>query len=207
MQEGYAVVTKDGAISRRGMLRTSGALAASAVLATPLRAEALDPSPITPALIDAARREGKVAFYTALDLPISEKLARTFEAKYPGIAVRVERSGSERVFQRIGQERQSGINAVDVACTTDPGHFLTWKRDGWLAPFVPEDVARHFRPEYVDADGMYATVCCWLSAMGYNTKLLSAADAPKSFADLLDQKWAGKMVKAHPADSGPRLTA
>ena len=47
----------------------------------------------------------------------------------------------------------------------------------------------------------------WLSSLGYNTDLVKAADAPKSFADLLDPKWSGKMVKAHPAYSGTIMTA
>ena len=53
---------------------------------------------VTPALIEAAKKEGKVSFYTALELSTAERLARTFEAKYPGISVRVERSGAERIF-------------------------------------------------------------------------------------------------------------
>src|SRR5262249_59373069 len=70
--------------------------------------------PITPALVEAAKKGGKLAFYTAMDLPVAEKFAKAFEAKFPGITVRVERSGAERVFQRIGQEMDSGIHAVDM---------------------------------------------------------------------------------------------
>jgi iron(III) transport system substrate-binding protein len=47
----------------------------------------------------------------------------------------------------------------------------------------------------------------WLSSLGYNTNLVKAEDAPKSFADLLDPKWMGKMVKGHPAYSGTIMTA
>ena len=78
--------------SRRDVLKSSAALAAT-TFAAPLRAAAPEPSAITPALIDAAKKEGKLAFYTAMDLPVAEKLAKAFEAKFPGIAVRVERSG------------------------------------------------------------------------------------------------------------------
>ena len=59
---------------------------------------------ITPALIEAARKEAKVVFYSSMDLPVGEKLGKAFEAKYPGIAVQIERSGSERLFQRVEQE-------------------------------------------------------------------------------------------------------
>src|SRR5205807_9336953 len=124
--------------SRRDLLRTSAALAATA-FASPLRAAAPEPSAVTPALLDAARKEGKLAFYTAMDLPVAERLAKMFEAKHPGIAVRVERSGAERVFQRIGQEQSSNIHAVDVVNSADASHFIVWKRNGWLAPYLPEE--------------------------------------------------------------------
>src|SRR6266851_5750702 len=126
--------------SRRDVLKASAAIGV-ATLASPSRAAAPEPSAITPALIEAARKEGKVAFYTAMDLQVAEKLGKTFEARYPGIAARIERSGAERVFQRIGQEQVSRINAVDVACSTDAAHLLFWKRSGWLTPYMPEDVA------------------------------------------------------------------
>src|SRR5438874_3879675 len=60
------------------------------------------------------------------------------------VAVRIERTGAERVFQRIGQERASNIFACDVAQSSDAAHYIAWKREGALAPCVPEDVARHF---------------------------------------------------------------
>ena len=192
--------------SRRELLKGSTALAAATVFAEPARAAAPAPSPITPALIEAARREGKVSFYTALELPVAERFGKVFEAKYPGIAVRVERSGAERIYQRIAQEQGSRINAVDVANSTDPAHYLDWKRNDWLAPYVPEDVAKHFPAEHRDPDGMYATVCAWLSVIGYNSSLVKPEDAPKSFGDLLDPKWKGKIVKGHPGYSGAILT-
>jgi len=192
--------------TRRDALKAAGSLAAGLVFAAPAKAAAPPPTAITPELIEAARREGKVAFYSALDLPLSEKLAKGFEAKYPGIAVRVERSGAERIFQRIGQEQASHINAADVAVSTDAAHFVAWKRSDWLAPFVPQDAAEHFAPSDRDPDGLYTTLCLSLSGLGYNTNLVKREDAPKSFADLLDPKWKGRIVKAHPGYSGTILT-
>src|SRR3984893_5583802 len=193
--------------SRRDLLKAATALAAGAVFAEPLKAAAPEPSAITPALIAAARREGQVVYYTSIDLPVSERLAKIFEAKFPGIAVRVERSGAERVLQRIGQEYASNIHAVDVVNSSDASHFIVWKRDGLLAPWVPEDVARHYPAERKDPDGQFASFRVALSVIGYNTNLVKAVDAPKSFADLLDPKWAGKIVKGHPGYSGTIMTA
>ena len=189
------------------MLKASGALALGLSRHAACWRRAPPASAITPALIEAAKKEGKVVYYTSVDLPLAEKIAKAFEAKYPGIAVRVERTGAERVFQRIGQEYASRIHAVDVVNSSDAAHFIVWKRDGLLAPYVPEDVAKHYPAEHKDPDGLFASFRVGLSVIGYNTNLVKAEEAPKSFADLLDPKWKGKMVKAHPGYSGTIMTA
>ena len=189
-------------LTRRSFLASSTLAAFATRVAAAPPAEA-----VTPALIDAARKEARLAFYTAMDLPVAERFAKAFETRYPGVAVRVERSGAERVFQRIAQEQASNIRAVDVVNTADAAHLIVWKRNGWLDAYVPEDVARHFPAEHQDPEGTSALTRVWLSSLGYNTSLVKAEDAPKSFADLLDPKWTGKMVKAHPAYSGTIMTA
>src|SRR5215510_6696627 len=198
---------RDRKFSRRDMLKASTVLAAAAVFPEPLNAAAPEPTPVSATMIQAARREGMVAFYTAMAIPVAENLGKTFEVKYPGIAVHLKRSGAERVFQRIGKEEEIRIHEVDVVCSTDAAHFIHWKRDGLLAPYVPEDVAKQLPAEQLDVDGMYATVFALLSPIGYNTNLVKPEDAPKSFADLLDPRWKGKIVKGHPDYSGTIFTA
>lgn len=198
---------KDIKLSRRDLLIGSSALAAGSAFSTRVLSAAPPASAITPQLIEAAKKEGKVVWYTSVDLPLAERVAKAFEGKFPGIAVRVERTGAERVFQRIGQEYGSNIRAVDVVNSSDAAHLIVWKNQGWLAPFVPEDVAKHFPAEHKDADGTFASFRVFLCPMGYNTNLVKAEEAPKSFADLLDPKWTGKIVKAHPSYSGTILTA
>src|SRR6476659_6746132 len=136
-------------VSRRYVLKGSAALAAG-LSSTRVLAAAPPATAVTPALVEAAKKEGKVVYYTSIDLPLAEKIAKAFEAAYPGIAVRVERTGAERVFQRIGQEYGSNIHAVDVVNSSDASHLIVWKRDGLLAPFVPEDVAKHYPAEHKD---------------------------------------------------------
>src|ERR1700740_372330 len=193
-------------ISRRDLLKGASVLFAGSALSTRVMAAAPPPEPVTPALIEAARKEGQVVYYTSTDLPVAEKVAKAFEAKYPGIAVRTERTGAERVFQRIGQEYSSNIHAVDVVNSSDAAHFIVWKRDGILLPYVPEDVAK-YPAEHRDVDGQFASFRVWLSIIAYNTNLVKPEEAPKSFADLLDPKWKGKIVKAHPGYSGTIMTA
>ncbi len=194
--------------SRRSVLQglTATSLAVPAFARTAWAA-APAPAKVTPELIEAAKKEGKVVWYTSVDLPVAERVAKSFEAKYPGIAMRVERSGAERVFQRISQEYASKIYAVDCVNSSDAAHFIAWTRDGMLAPYVPEDVALHYPAEHKDAGGLFATWRSTLCVIGYNTKLVKPEEAPKSFADLLDPKWSGKIVKAHPGYSGTIMTA
>jgi iron(III) transport system substrate-binding protein len=194
-------------LTRRHVLKAGSALAASTVFAEPIRAAAPPAEAVTPALIAAAKKEGKVVHYTSVDLPLAEKVAKAFEAKYPGISVRIERTGAERVFTRIAQEQSSRIFACDVVQSSDAAHFVVWKREGLLAPYVPEEVAKHYPAEHKDPDGLFASYRVYLCVMAYNTNLVKAADAPKGFRDLLDPKWAGKIVKAHPGYSGTILTA
>jgi iron(III) transport system substrate-binding protein len=183
------------------------AVAGAMAWASPSQAEPPPPYDITPELLDAAKNEGTVVFYTATDVTVAEKLAATFEQEYPGIKVQVERAGSERVFQRIGQEYTTGIYNADVIETSDAVHFLMFKREGWLAPAVPKEVATSWPQEERDPDGLYAAYRAHLSVIAYRTDQVKPEDAPKSFADLLDPKWKGKLVKAHPGYSGTIMTA
>jgi iron(III) transport system substrate-binding protein len=193
--------------SRRDVLKGSTAIAIGTVFAGPVRAAAPPAEAITPALIEAAKKEGKCTFYTAMDLQFAEKLGKDFEAKFPGVTVRVERSGAERVFTRIGQEYSSNVHAVDVVNTADQSHCIVWKKNGWIAPYLPEEVVKYYDKEFYDPEGFEVVTRVLVSPLGINTDLVKMADAPKSFADLLDPKWAGKMVKAHPAYSGTIMNA
>jgi iron(III) transport system substrate-binding protein len=195
-------------MSRRGFLAGASAFTLGAGAGASVRVAAAPAAePVTPAAIDAARKEGKLVWYAAMDLPVSEKVARAFEAKYPGIAVRIERTGSERQFQRLAQEYGSNIFVADVINASDAAHFVAWKRQGWLAAYLPEEVARHYPPEHRDPDGVFFTSRVYVSSLGYNTNLVKPENAPRSFIDLLDPRWMGKIVKAHPAYSGTIMTA
>ncbi len=196
-------------ITRRRVL--GRALATSTALAAGSFAKVVSAAPeaqkITPELVEAAKKEGKVTWYTSVDLPLAERVAKVFEAKYPGVSLKVERSGAERNFQRIGQEYASKIYNCDVVNSSDAAHLILWKRQSMLAAYVPEDVAQFYPATHKDPDGMFASWRYMLCPVAYNTKLVKAEDAPKSYAELLDPKWMGKIVKAHPGYSGTIMTA
>ena len=95
-------------LSRRKLLTGTAALALAGLVPARVLSAAPPAEAITPALIAAAKKEGKVVWYTSVDLAMAERIAKMFEARFPGVGVRVERSGAERIFQRIGQETSAG---------------------------------------------------------------------------------------------------
>jgi iron(III) transport system substrate-binding protein len=189
-----------------GAMRAAVIAAALAALLGQAFAAPPAPEPVTPQLIEAATKEGKIVYYTAIDVKVAQALAKNFEKKYPGITVQVERTGSERIFQRLSQERASNIFTADVLDSTDQAQFLTWKKQGILEPYIPAELLK-WPPSERDPDGAYASVRFTLIPIAYNTDMVKPEEAPKSFADLLDPKWTGKMVKAHPSYSGAIVTS
>ena len=143
-----------------------------------------------------------------MDLDFAQRLGKAFEAEYPrhrGARRALRRRA--RVHSASARSTRANIFAVDVANTADAAHCIIWKRNGWLAPYLPEEVAQHYDKAYYDPDGLQIVTRILVSPIAYNTNLVKKEDAPKSFDDLLDPKWAGKMVKGHPAYSGTIMNA
>jgi len=168
-----------------------------------LRARA---EPMTDAVLAAANKEGAVVFHTSIEIGLCEKMIAGFNAQHPGIRVQLERTGAERILQRVNQEYSSNIYVADVVESSDTGMFLDWAGRGWLAAYLPDSV-RAWPAEERDPEGRFASVRASLSIIAYNTKQVKAEDAPKGFADLLNPKWRMRLVKAHPSYSGSIYTA
>ena len=157
------------------------------------------------AMFQAARKEGSVVWYTSLALPSSTAIAHAFKQKYTGIDVEVHRTGSQRVLQRFMQEAASGIKNADIVHTSDAGNFELLKDKGMLLKFTPKGVAT-FPDGFKDKAGFYYGMRATLSVIAYNPKIVADKDAPKTWKDLLNPKWSGKMVTAHPGYSGIIMT-
>ena len=178
--------------------RSTGLAVAVALLAGLVaRGDAQTPS----THLEAAKKEGKVVWYTSLVLPSAERVAKLFETAYPDIKVEVHRTGSQRIPQRVMQELSANIKNVDVIHTSDAGHYVLLKEKKLLAKYTPAGV-EGFPAGFKDKDGYYYGLRATVNAIFYNTKAMSAAEAPKTWKDLLDPKWKGKMVTAHPGYSG-----
>jgi iron(III) transport system substrate-binding protein len=171
------------------------------LLAAVLAAGLAAPAAAQDARLEAARKEGKVVWYTSLALPSAEKVAKLFETAHPGIKVEVHRTGSQRILQRVMQELQANIKNVDVVHTSDAGHYVLLKDRKLLAKYTPAGV-EGFPAGFKDRDGYWYGLRATVNAIAYNTKAVPAAEAPRSWKDLLDPRWKGKLVTAHPGYSG-----
>ena len=171
------------------------------------RSQFLPPSAVlAPGLIDAAAKEATVVWHTSIDLEVCKTMIAGFNARHPGIAVQLERSGAERILQRINQEYGSNIFAADVVETSDSGTFHSWSSTEWMAQFVPPDVAS-WPAEERDPAGRFASLRASMAGIAFNTRQVKPEDAPASFADLLQPRWRMRLVKSHPSYSGGALTA
>jgi iron(III) transport system substrate-binding protein len=158
-----------------------------------------------PQLVQAARKEGKVVWHTSLALPSSTAISHYFQGKYKGIEVEVHRNGSQRVLQRFMQEATAGLKNADIVHTSDAGHFELLKDKGLLLKFTPQSVAG-FPDGFKDKTGFYYGMRATLSVIAHNPKIVAEKDAPQTWKDLLNPKWGGKMVTAHPGYSGIIMT-
>ena len=144
------------------------------------------------ALIDAAKKEGKVVWYTTLIVNQAIRpLKEAFEKTYPGIELQFTRADESPTAAKIIAEAQAGRVQADVF--DGISNMVPLKRAGIVAPFVPPGAAL-IPADLKDKDGYWIAILQYVFAPGYNTTTVPKAQAPKTYADLLDPKWKGKMA-------------
>jgi iron(III) transport system substrate-binding protein len=146
-------------------------------------------------VLAAAQKEGSFTLYTSFaekDLP---PLTAAFEKKY-GVKVRVWRSGSEKVLQRTLAEAAARRHEVD-AVHSAAMEMEALHREKLLAavalPYARDLIGGAVRP-HREWTASYLSI--WVQA--YNTRLVRKDDLPRTFQDLLDPKWQGKLgIESH----------
>jgi len=142
------------------------------------------------ALLEKARKEGAVTLYTSMQLVDSGPLTQAFEKKY-GIKVNLWRASGEKVAQRAITEARGNRFEADVI-ETDGAQMEILHREGQLAPLQAASI-KDIPPGIVPAHRYYVPTRLTLYVLVYNTRLVAPADVPKSYDDLLDPKWSGKV--------------
>ena len=142
-----------------------------------------------PAFVEAAKKEGSVVFYTPLNINDSQFLLKRFEAKYPFIKTELLRMSAESLLNRIVTEDRAGRNVVDVI---NNNVINALKKAKLLQVYRSPEYAA-YPDQFKDPDGYWASMNSNYYVLGYNTKLVSAKDAPVDWPDLLNPRWKGKI--------------
>jgi iron(III) transport system substrate-binding protein len=156
------------------------------------------------ALYEAAKKEGKLAYYTVFfNQDVVNEIGAAFSKKYPGVQVEGTRKVAGTLFQQLNQELESGIKNCDVFGTTDIGQMIKLSKKDKLLPYVPQGKDL-MRPEFknLDPQNSYQTGAIIPILIGYNTQKIKPADAPKSWAELIQPRYKNKIATGSGAASG-----
>lgn len=142
--------------------------------------------------LSEAKKEGNLIFYGTMSSPDMVRLVKAFESKYSFLKVQTYRANSERVLNKILTEARAGSYFVDAVNLDGINGWVLREKD-MLQPHKSAET-QAFPEAFRDPTGLMP--CCLYivtNVIGYNTNLVPKKDAPKSFADLLDPKWRGKL--------------
>ena len=139
-----------------------------------------------------AKKEGELVWYTTLIVKQAVRpIVAAFQKKYPGIKVRYTRANSSDTAIKILSEGKANRILGDVFDGTSNAEAL--KDANLVEKWTPKN-AGMYPAEFKDPDGFWSATHLYYLTPGYNTSIVSKADAPKTFEDLLDPKWKGKMA-------------
>lgn len=147
--------------------------------------------------------DGKVMLYSSMQEAQLQAIKEAFEAKYPDITMDYYFASGGKVITKMSTEAQAGQIEADLVWLGDPSDYEGFKKAGYLQQYSsPEN--EHIAAEYIDADGYYTAArlvtmgIAWCSLEGIG---IDEADAPKTWNDLLDEKWKNQLIMTDPAQS------
>lgn len=145
----------------------------------------------TAQLVEQARKEKTFTLYSSTSVDDETAIIRAFEKKYPFLKVRLYRAQQQKIMSKVMTEFSMNKVLFD-ALVSAPSRLFIYKKHGMLAGYdSPERKA--YADNVKDKEGYWTSIYRNTHVICYNTKMVSAADAPKNYEDLLDPKWKGKM--------------
>jgi ABC-type Fe3+ transport system substrate-binding protein len=153
----------------------------------PSRAQAADA-----ALIKAARKEGQVVWYTTLIVNQAIRpLQEAFEKKYPGVKLQYSRADDAPTALKILSEARAGRVQADIFDSLYS--MIAVERAGLIAPYRSPSFDK-IPDELKDRDGYWTAVLVYVFAPGINVNMVPLDKAPRTYDDLLDPKWKGRIA-------------
>jgi iron(III) transport system substrate-binding protein len=143
-------------------------------------------------LAKGAREEKEVMFYGTTPVTQVAVIRKHFNARYPFVELKHFYGVRQQIFNKAISEFRGGTNLADVLMT-DVSYGSLFIKEGISQPFIPPDAKRYVRGSY-STSGQWYTMYLLTMALMYNRNMVKPADVPRSYQDLLDPKWKGKMV-------------
>ena len=144
------------------------------------------------AVVEGAKKEGALVFYTTMDIQNSKPLLDAFSKKYPFIKGDLVRLGGTAMVSRIITEAQAGANRFDVAVGISPS-YMPMRERNLIAPYLSPEFPSLYN-DFYDLKGYWATVYLNTLVLGYNTKVITPNDLPKTYEDLLKPQYKQKFI-------------
>jgi len=142
-------------------------------------------------LVDKAKKEGKLTWYTGLIIPDTQVVADAFKKKYPFINIEYYRGNQRKILQKVLMEKQGGKKIADVVHSA--GALVNvYKKEGIPQKYVSPE-AKNWPKGFIDPEGFWTTYYNTYHCFVYNTRMVAEKDVPRSYEDLLDPKWKGKI--------------
>jgi ABC-type Fe3+ transport system substrate-binding protein len=180
------------------MKTTAAICIAIASLATPAHAETMEQ------LYEKAKTEKTLVFYAGGPTAPYEARIKQFQQRFPGIQVSVSGGFSNVLNEQIEKQFSAGKLEVDFAFFQTVQDFVNWKRRDKLLAFKPDGFDQ-IMPNLRDPDGAYMAFAAVVIAYAYNTKLVPAAEVPKSALDFLKPAFRDKLISVYPHDDDAAL--
>jgi iron(III) transport system substrate-binding protein len=141
-------------------------------------------------LIAGAKKEGALSVYTSISGPVANKLKADFEEKY-GLKIKLWRAGDRAVLQKIVTEHKTTLAGFDVV-NIGSLEMEMLQREKTLQP-VKSPYASTLIPGAVAPHNQWVATFVNVVVQAYNTDKVKKSDMPKTYQDLLDPKWKGRL--------------
>jgi iron(III) transport system substrate-binding protein len=146
----------------------------------------------TSKLIEGAKKEGRMVFYSSLNIEDNNGLLKRFEEKYPFIKTELNRLTADRLLIRFQSEARAKKHVADVVLNGGARTYIT-KKEGLLMKYVSPE-SKFYGPGFKDPDGYWTDAYLNAHVLVYNTRMVKAQEVPRSHADLLKPQWTGRFV-------------
>ena len=181
------------AITRRHAVFAATLLVSGFFVVSPSLAQQAQPDP----------RSGTVRIYVSLATDAVSKLVKAYNKQFPNLKIEFVRAGSVETIKRFTAERQAGRISADLIHGADPGGFDYFGSKGWLDKRLVESPEVNAMPkDFVDKQAGWVALRATGIALMYNTKLVKKEDLPKTWKDLENPKWKGRIAISDPTRAG-----